>query len=159
MKKENKELLTIFSWLEEYSTIKIKQKDGLAKLNLKDVLNDKNAELKIDHIPISMVRNYFNYEIKRGSEEGNNNKEQEREEGMKFINFSEECIEKIEEPTFDIFKLEKEVGEENILSTVSCYIFTTMGFYSIVRYDKFEMFIHEVAKGYNRNNPYHNVKN
>jgi len=150
LKKENQELLTIFSWLEEYSTIKIKQKDGLSKLNLKDVLNDKSAELKIENIPISMVRNYFNYEMKNGG--NNNNKESESEQGMKFINFSEECIEKIEQPTFDIFKLEREVGQENILSTVSCYIFTTMGFYSIVRYDKFEMFIQAIAKGYSRGN-------
>jgi hypothetical protein len=74
----------------------------------------------------------------------------------KYLNFSEECITSIEDPSFDIFKLEKEVGEENTLSTVSCYIFSSMGFYSLIKYDKFEVFIQQVAKGYKRENKYHN---
>ena len=75
----------------------------------------------------------------------------------KFISFSEEVISKIEDPTFDIFKLESEVGEENTLSTVSCYVFTTMGFYSIIKYENFDFFIQKIAQGYQRSNPFHNV--
>ena len=151
LKKQNKELQTIFSWLEEYSTIKIKKKDGVTKLKLKEVLSDESIE-HIDEIPLSVVRNYFN------NENSYNCIEPSREEKVKYLNYSEESIAAIEDSSFDIFKLQTEVGPENILSTVSCYIFTTLGFYSIVEYSKFETFIQEIAKGYIKENPYHNVK-
>ncbi len=74
------------------------------------------------------------------------------------LNISEESFKNIEEPTFDIFKLEDEVGKENILSTVSCYIFITQGLYSCINYNTFENFLSSITRGYTRNNPYHNVK-
>ena len=77
---------------------------------------------------------------------------------QKFINsvsFSDESISKIETPLFNIFKLENEVGPENTLSVISCYLFTTYGLYSLIKYEKFEKFIQSVTKGYNRANPYH----
>lgn len=154
LKKENKELQTVFSWLEEYSTIKIKQKDGFsAKVNLKEVLAEDSAENKIKKLSSNAVKKYDdNYEGSICDDEADT----EEVEDMKYINFSEDTISSIEDQTFDIFKLESEVGEENILSTVSTYIFTTMGFYSMIRYDKFEAFIQAIARGYMRSNPYHN---
>lgn len=74
----------------------------------------------------------------------------------KFITFSEESINKIETPDFNIFKLEEEVGAENTLSVVGCYIFTSYGLYSIIKYNKFEKFVQEITRGYIRSNPYHN---
>ena len=74
----------------------------------------------------------------------------------KYINFSEECISTIEDHTFNIHKLEESVGKENTLSTISCYIFISLGLYSMINYNYFENFILEVTKGYYRSNPYHN---
>ena len=51
----------------------------------------------------------------------------------KYINFSEECISTIEDHTFNIHKLEESVGKENTLSTISCYIFISLGLYSIIK--------------------------
>ena len=154
LKKENKELQTIFSWLEEYSTIKMKQKDSLIKLSLSEVL----AEDGQTKIPLAVLKKYFKNEIKVETEEstGSINLETYRED-MSFLNFSEDAISTIEDSTFDIFKLESEIGRDNILSTISCYIFTTMGFYSLIEYDKFEAFIQAIARGYVRENHYHNV--
>ncbi len=149
LKKENKELQTIFSWVEEYSTLKIKNKHRSSK-SLKEVSIKKlksNSPFKTGTINTE----YFNLDFHLDDSSIDSTREE-----ISYINFSEDSIKKIEDPTFNIFRLEKEVGQENILSTVSCYIFTTMGFYSLVKYDKFEMFIQEIAKGYLRSNPYHN---
>ena len=72
-----------------------------------------------------------------------------------YLDFSEECISTIELPNFNIFKLEKEVGSENTLSTVSCYVFISLGLYSIIEYNSFEKFLQEITKGYSRKNSYH----
>ncbi len=154
LKKENKELQTIFCWLEEYSTIKMKQKDSLIKLSLSEVL----AEEGQTKIPLAVLKKYFKNEIKLESEESNGsiNLETYRED-ISYLNFSEDAISRIEDSTFDIFKLESDIGRDNILSTISCYIFTTMGFYSLIEYDKFEAFIQAIARGYVRENHYHNV--
>jgi hypothetical protein len=141
MKEGNKELETIFSWLEEYSTIKHKQKENidtvLQKLYTSNSFNEKSGDITFClETPKNSIKTM-----------GNSN----------FLDFSEECISQIEEPTFDIFRLENEVGKENTLSTVSCYIFISLGLYSIINYNNFENFLQEVTKGYMRTNPYHNV--
>ncbi len=148
LKKENKELQTIFSWVEEYSTLKIKSKQRSSK-SLKEVKIQKFISTSPFKTPMSNNNFDFDFQLEESSIDST------REE-ISYINFSEDSIKKIEDPSFNIFRLEQEVGEENILSTVSCYIFTTLGFYSLVKYDKFEMFIQEIAKGYKRTNPYHN---
>jgi hypothetical protein len=132
-KKENKDYHTVFSWLEEYSTI-----------NTPNKLQSDNFQLKLSSEP-------DDFELVPKDDVIALNKK------IDYINFSEESIKAIDQPTFDIFKLEKEVGPENILSTISCYIFNTMGFYSIIKYDRFEAFIQEIAKGYRRDIPYHTV--
>ena len=147
LKKENKDLQTIFSWVEEYSTLKLKGKYSSTKTKINETIKNiyKLTPTKNNFLNSSLDLNLDESSVDSAMEEIN------------YINFSEDSINKIEDPTFDIFKLEKEVGEENILSTISCYIFTTMGFYSLVKYDKFEMFIQEIARGYSRENSYHNV--
>ena len=77
---------------------------------------------------------------------------------VEYLNISDENISKIEEDDFNIFELEKQVGQKNILSVISSYVFTTMGFYSFINYTHFDNFVQEMVKGYYRENPYHNVK-
>jgi hypothetical protein len=139
LKKENQDFQTILQWLEEYSTIKINDND-IAKVKIKGRFETP--------IPLTALKTFL---------------ENPRDKDMQtfrsdYISFSETSIITIEEPTFDIFKLEKEVGMENTLSTVSFYIFASMGFYSLIQYEKFEYFIKEITKGYLRENPYHHVK-
>ena len=74
-----------------------------------------------------------------------------------YLNISDENISKIEEDDFNIFELEKQVGQNNILSVISSYVFTSMGFFSFINYTHFDNFVQEMVKGYYRNNPYHNV--
>jgi len=132
-KKENKDYHTVFSWLEEYSPLNIPKK-----------MQSENFQLKLSSEP-------DDFELDSEDHVNALNKK------INYINFSEESIKTVDQPTFDIFKLEKEVGSENILSTISCYIFNTMGFYSFIKYDRFEAFIQEIAKGYRRDIPYHTV--
>ncbi len=103
----------------------------------------------LQKIPLSVVKDYldspFNNSFKQGHPWGDIN----------FINCSDESISLIDSPQFNIFKLESEVGQENILSTLSCYIFASTGLYSKIKYDKFESFINAIAKAYRRENPYH----
>lgn len=73
-----------------------------------------------------------------------------------FLDVNEDVIMSIDSPEFDIFQLEKVVGKENTLSTVSCYIFITNGLYSIINYTNFENFLDLITNGYDRKNPYHN---
>jgi hypothetical protein len=62
----------------------------------------------------------------------------------------------IDSPDFNIFLFDEQVGKENTLSMISCYIFLNLGLYSIVQYEHFENFLELVFDGYSRNNPYHN---
>lgn len=134
-------MATVLDWLEEYSTLK------LNKLESKDK-EQKNFSSPLIELKNHNFSNYDNMEEFKVS--GNL-----REEN--FITISDEIISQIENSTFNIFELEKEVGENNILSTISCYVFSSMGFYSFINYAKFENFVHEITKGYYRKNPYHNV--
>ena len=72
------------------------------------------------------------------------------------ISLSADVVSHIERSDFNIFLLENSVGQDNTLAFVSCYIFTTHNFYSIIHYHKFENFIRAVTHGYTRSNPYHN---
>jgi hypothetical protein len=140
IKRENKDYQTILSWLEEYSTIKINVADDLAKVKL-------NSIRTTETISLSAVKTFLSKEKSKYLDTFRTDT----------ISFSESCIITIEEPTFDIFKIENEVGKENTLSTISCYIFTSMGLYSLIQYEKFENFIQAITKGYSRANPYHHV--
>ena len=140
---QNKDLQTIFSWLEEYSTIEFKHKDkSIAKNRLRGSLSRPEDLQKIP-----FVKNYL--ENEEDTDHKSNN------EQLNTIQLSDESIASIESPEFNIFTFLAEVSEENILSTISSYIFASTGLFSKIKYDKFEAFINEVAKGYKRDNPYH----
>lgn len=144
IKTKDKDFETQFKWMEEYSMSKNKQRDNienvLTKQQNKEYMSNSSDKKFINVLesPVMTAR----------SLKSNNNT---------LLNFSEDCISLIENPNFDIFNLEKEVGQENTLSTISCYIFITMGLYSIVNYNNFETFLQAIAKGYNRSSIYHNV--
>jgi hypothetical protein len=146
IKEGNQELESVFNWLEEYSSFKQKQKQNIESVIQKQYNSNPGnlflqTEKSLDFtLALETPKNLI------------------KQNNTAFIDFPEECIITIEEPTFDIFKLENEVGKENTLSTVSCYIFSTMGLYSIINYAKFENFLQVITKGYTRNNHYHNVK-
>ncbi len=140
---QNKDLQTIFSWLEEYSTLEFKHKDKtIAKNRLRGSLSRPE---ELHNIPF--VKNYL--------ENDEDNDKKLHTEHINIIHCSDESIASIESPAFNIFNLQSEVGEENILSTISSYIFASTGLFSKIKYEKFESFINEVAKGYKKDNPYH----
>lgn len=162
LKNENKDLHTIFSWLEEYSTIKIKRNENFENLK-------KNLILKIEDIPVPSVKNLFekfinnfnsgsnSNEISNNNNNNSNNEISSNNNNNNLLNFSEINFKLIENENFNIFKFEEAVKQENTLSTISCYIFSSLGYYSYVSYEKFENFISKIAIGYDRRNPYHNV--
>ena len=140
LKKENEDLKELFDWIQECSIIKL---NSLGKEKIPQSERYK-------HLTIGDLQRLI--KLSQNIPKQNNNSMQ------KFINsvsFSDESISKIETPLFNIFKLENEVGPENTLSVISCYLFTTYGLYSLIKYEKFEKFIQSVTKGYNRANPYH----
>ena len=133
-KKNNADLETVFLWLEEYSSMKGKYKEHL------ELVNDKNNDNKS---VVSENESLILGRIKSATS------------SAPILDFSEEYIARIEEPNFNIFELEKEIGEANTLSTVSCYTFITLGLYSQISYSNFERVLVEITKGYNRKNLYH----
>ncbi len=130
--------MTVLDWVEEFKTLKT------GKLDLNDKTKNKNQGKELKFQVYSELKGLE--ECKISSIDKDN-----------IITISDEMISQIEESYFNIFDLEKEVGENNILSTIICYVFSSMGFYSFINYSKFENFIHEITNGYNRKNPYHNV--
>ena len=148
MKGGNQELETIFNWLEEYSTIKQQHKENIETVIQKQFTSNSGQFFDLgksfdfnDKESFSLNVSASNLNMKHSN----------------FLDFSEECIISIENPTFDIFKLEEEVGKENTLSTVSCYIFISLGLYSVINYNNFENFLHGITKGYSRKSSYHTV--
>jgi hypothetical protein len=137
IKNENKDFYSLLAWLDECTKIKF-DNDENKRRKLKSIFQNK-----LNWIPLSSVKKYL--------------QNAQDDSHYEFINMSEEAINNIEEPTFDIFRLEDEVGSDNTLSTVSCYIFHSMGFYSLIDYNKFDSFIQAITKGYSRENAYHNV--
>jgi hypothetical protein len=141
IKKNDKDFEAQLNWIEEYSMSKNKQRDNIENVLTKQQKENYSSEKKPSKI----------------LESPNLTARSLKSTNTSLLNFSEDCIVLIENPNFDIFKLEKEVGQENTLSTISCYIFITMGLYSIVNYNNFETFLQAITKGYNRTSAYHNV--
>lgn len=76
---------------------------------------------------------------------------------MQVIQYNENHLHKIENCDFNIFLLEKEVGERNILPAISIYIFQQYNYYQKIDAEMFENFLYEIVNGYYRTNPYHHV--
>lgn len=75
---------------------------------------------------------------------------------LNLIQLSEEIIQTIDKPSFNIFDLEDELGSENTLSVLSSYVFLSYGLYSIINVTRADAFIRYITKGYYRTNNYHN---
>ena len=64
--------------------------------------------------------------------------------------------ENIETQEFNIFKLESEIGRENVLPLIGYYVYKYFGFEEIINNNKFENWCQKIADGYIRKNFYHN---
>ena len=73
----------------------------------------------------------------------------------KIPNLPDNIISIIESENFNIFNLEEKIGSENTLQVIGSYILKKYNLLSKINYEKFETFIEEIRKGYNRENPYH----
>ena len=73
----------------------------------------------------------------------------------KIPNLPDNIISIIESENFNIFNLEEKIGSENTLPIIGSYILKRYNLFSKIDYEKFESFIEEIRKGYNRENPYH----
>jgi hypothetical protein len=139
-KDNNKDLQDVFNWLREYSSVKEHIDHNIYDVDIKH----KNKGITSD---LSVVDETFSFLNMSKALSGNTSFS---------VSVSEESIAKVEEPNFNIFTLEKEVGTDNVLITISCYIFITLGLYSQINYNSFERVLVEIAKGYNKTNHYHN---
>lgn len=137
-KENNKDLQDVFNWLREYSSVKEHLNQEI--MNMEDFQEKKGQDL-------SAIDETFSFLNMSKMLSGNTSLS---------LSVSEESIQKVEEPNFNIFVLEKEVGTDNVLITVSCYIFITLGLYSQINYNAFEKVLVEITKGYVRSNHYHN---
>lgn len=126
----------IIKWLEEFSGLKDRVKEQLEIVeNNMNLTENEQAKMLVENIEMPLGKI-----LSCGSS----------------FEVGSEHLDKIQEPDFNIFILEKEVGQESILATVSSYIFITLGLYSQVHFNNFEKALVEIAKGYIRRNPYHN---
>lgn len=71
------------------------------------------------------------------------------------INFPKEALTNIDNDQFDIFNLEKDIGKDLTLLTMSAYVFFKFGCFNIVHYQAFDPFIRKITEGYLRSNSYH----
>ena len=150
---------TLFNFINEYSQLKYNEKQDIKTMKQKKVNTSNNKNMPVLTTKNNYLSNYFSSNSLLILDDKIINFADNLlvvDNDTKYINFSEECISSIEDPSFNIHKLEEAVGQENTLSTVSCYIFISLGLYSMINYSYFENFIAEITKGYYRSNPYHN---
>ena len=171
LQKLNKDyLLTSLNWLEQESTSNetsspsnvndVKKQNESYRELFKFLENNTEIKLKTEYIAKNNLEHLHSKEIslnlaKQISSGNIRDKNYISPKNSKFITIAEETILNVETQEFNILKLEEEVGAENTLSVIGCYILTVYGLYSKINYDKFEKFIQAITKGYNRENPYH----
>ena len=131
LKNESKDMQYAVSWLEEYSTLKLKD---IAKEqeNLLPSSYSKRKDVK----DINEIKNILkNDREKRGLKMSNLSSKTLISSinpnisiDHNFLDIPEELIDLIEEPTFSIFKLDQKVGRENTLGVIGYYIFNFIWF-------------------------------
>ena len=72
-----------------------------------------------------------------------------------FMNLDNNLFDNIESSNFNIFELMNNVGRDNILPVIGYYIFNRLGFYNILKYNKYDNWCRKIAEGYIKTNPYH----
>ncbi|MCQ2819733.1 MAG: hypothetical protein MJ252_20910 [archaeon] len=159
LSQENEQLKKYLKWIEDNCVLKFKTTGYFNKSYITNG-NYKNQNLTIKDVK-KIIQSKENMSPTQNGPIAiyNNNIIKNNQSGpIQLIKISEEAINNFETPDFDIFKLEKEVGPENTLTVVGCYIFSAYGLYSIIDYKKFEKYFQIITRGYIRENPYHNVK-
>ena len=144
MKKEEPNLKMKLGWMEEYS--QLQQEEDIYKMVRRAYKSNtiRKGEGKKVHKGF-VKRNSMNPDLIKMKTQG------------KIMNMNKinENLLDFKNTNFDIFKLENQVGKENILAVTTTYIFVSLNLFNIIDYTKFEPFIFGVAKGYKRENPYH----
>lgn len=181
LKENNTDINNVLDWVEECSGVNNKQKEILK--NLKQANFNSNQKVQNIIIPNSKL-NYFsnfltnpnivmNEEIKQkldnivievdtsfikndGILYNNYNTNLNYNSDNNYLSINESLVNSIETPEFNIFDLRESIGQSNVLSCVSCYIFITESLFSLINYTNFEFFIDKIASGYSKNNKYHN---
>lgn len=147
-----------------------KQRSRYASKTLNDIDYFRNYK---DSSNTSIINDYYNYDEEENLLEPNAdiNMNTSNYLGLNYNNmyinpanptidiicYNENHLSQIETAQFNIFLLEKEVGQKNILPAIAVYIFQTNNYYSKIDYERFESFLVEIVNGYNRRNPYHHV--
>ena len=184
IKEENRDIQNILNWVEEFSNLNQNQKEILTSLKNKNLTSSTPKsnqpskfvfkEISSSNILINHKKenqsiydsNFFlNYSLKNGNTDDKTINDiissyeycsySQIKNHNNFLNINESLIKKIDSPSFNIFEFEKSVGQQHTLSTISYFIFSSLGLYSIIDYSNFENFLDQIAKGYNRKNPYH----
>jgi hypothetical protein len=155
LKDGNQDIQNIIGWLENYSAgnndkdiynnIKKKSEQRLATITANFRDKDWNNDYLLTNQSIMSEYDSF-YNTGKNNNLTNN---------MLDLN-SQNNFSTIDSPDFNIFIFDEQVGKENTLSMISCYIFLNLGLYSIIQYEHFENFLELIYKGYSRNNTYHN---
>ena len=169
LKNENQEMKYMLSWLEEYSTITLTdtgkekiQNDSKSQQILKEDNQISIKDIKSLIWPDFKTKLSSKYDDKLSPERNelyNDNHNQllpSVYSSFEFLNIPESILKDFDSNNFNIFHLDSQVGKDNTLSIISLYIFSIYGFFNIVNYSKFENFVKEITKGYDRTNPYHN---
>ena len=159
LKNESKDMKYAVTWLEEYSTIKLKD---IAK-EQEDLLPSSYSKRR-DVRDINEIKNILKNESERKGTRMTNLSSKTLISSINpnisidhnFLDIPEELLENIEDSNFSIFKLDEKIGKDNTLGLIGYYIFNTYGFYTLIKYPIFENFIKAVTRGYIRKNPYHN---
>ena len=159
LKNESKDMKYAVTWLEEYSTIKLKD---IAK-EQEDLLPSSYSKRR-DVRDINEIKNILKNESERKGTRMTNFSSKTLISSINpnisidhnFLDIPEELLENIEDSNFSIFKLDEKIGKDNTLGLIGYYIFNTYGFYTLIKYPIFENFIKAVTRGYIRKNPYHN---
>jgi hypothetical protein len=165
LKEGNKDFGLTFNWLREFSTINTNDKNVIDAVKKKNYTSNKYQSNNIS-IKNAYISNYFSNEIADKLQFSSNANISSPVSNIKlnyttnsnnlnYLNYSEDYISDIEQQSFNIFLLDNAVGKENTLSTISSFIFITMGLYSLINYSNFENFVEQITKGYGRKNPYH----
>lgn len=109
--------------------------------------------LKYSAKTVNQAKNNYKNSNKENNK-GITNKNEDRK-SISFINIDSNILDNIETKDFNIFELDKNVGQEGTLPIIGYYIFNRFGFYNIINYNKFEKWCKKISEGYIRENYYH----
>ena len=134
---------------------------GNNKISLKKAPIDNKKYRIYDFIHNKCDYNLTNIQNKKNFKEKSSKKYIEKVEKNQPKKIAPSCFDpklyqNIETQEFNIFKLEKEIGRENVLPLIGYYVFKFFGFDEIIKYNKYEKWCQKIADGYVRKNFYHN---